>query len=247
MEAAEYRRMAEVEESHWWYRATRSLLRQVLVHEIREYGTSLPLRFLDAGCGTGATGSWLSEFGSVSALDCAPEALRIYAERHPEAELLEGDISKIELPDESMDAVLCVTVLYHDRVTQPEKAVRELSRVVRPGGLICLLEPGIPSMRRGHDRETHTARRFSKRGLEHLARGAGLEIVRATGVYSFLVPPAWLKAKLERQKSSSDLDSNTSGVLGLFELLAWCERQLLRCICLPFGLSVLVIARKPVG
>ena len=244
MEAAEYRRMAAVEESHWWYRATRSLLRFLLVSELRKSRALAPLRFLDAGCGTGATGAWLSEFGSVVALDCAPEALKIYAERHPNAQLLEGDICNINLPADCMDAVLCVTVLYHGRVTKPAEAVRELSRVVRPGGLVCLLEPGVRCLRRGHDRETHAARRFSLGDLEELARAAGLEIVRSTGAYSFLIPPAWVKAKLEGQKSASDLDSNSSGLFGLLGMLAWCERQLLRLTALPVGLSVVVVARK---
>jgi len=244
MEASEYRRMAAVEESHWWYRATRSLLRQLLIPEICKRGTFSSLRFLDAGCGTGATGSWLGEYASVSALDCAPEALKIYGERHPEAQLLEGDICHIDLPDDCMDAALCVTVLYHGKVPEPARAVRELTRVVRPGGLVCLLEPGVRSLRRGHDRETHGARRFSLGDLEKHACAAGLEIVRSTGAYSFLILPAWVKSRLERQHSASDLDNNVSGLFGLLGLFAWFERQLLRVTSLPVGLSVVVVARK---
>ena len=246
MGTAEYRRMAAVEESHWWYRATRALLQQFLLPELRAMGNSPARRFLDAGCGTGATGAWLSAFGSVIALDSAPEALELYAERHPQAQRLLGDIGAINLPDESVDAALCVTVLYHDMVTDPAGALRELSRVVRPGGVLCLLEPGVRRLRRGHDRETHAARRFSLSDLEQLASQAGLEIVRSTGAYSFLIPPAWVKARLERQQASSDLDSNTSGLFGLLGLLAWSERQLLRLTSLPAGLSVLVLARKKV-
>jgi SAM-dependent methyltransferase len=244
MEAAEYRRMAAVEDSHWWYRATRSLLRQLLLSEIRKRATSSSLRFLDAGCGTGATGAWIGEFASLSALDCAPEALKVYGERHPEAQLLEGDICNINLPDNCMDGALCVTVLYHDRVREPARALRELARVVRSGGLVCLLEPGVRRLRRGHDRETHCARRFSRGDLEKLVTAAGLEIVRSTGAYGFLILPAWLKSKFERSHSASDLDKNASGLFGLFGMLAWCERQLLRVTSLPFGLSVVVVARK---
>jgi SAM-dependent methyltransferase len=244
MEAAEYRRMAAVEKSHWWYLATRALLRQFLLPEIIRRGGASPRRFLDAGCGTGATGAWLAEWGSVVALDYAPEALKIYGEAHPKAQLLQGDIGAVQLPDESVDAVLCVTVLYHAAVEEPDKAVRELARVVRPGGLVCLLEPGVRQLRRGHDRETHAARRFSRGDLEQLALGAGLEIVRSTGAYSFLIPPAWMKSKLEHRRAHSDLASNASGLFGLLGILAWCERQLLRFISLPFGLSVLVIARR---
>jgi hypothetical protein len=106
------------------------------------------------------------------------------------------------------------------------------------------MEPGVRSLRRSHDRITHGARRFGRHDLEDLARQANLEIVRSTGAYLFLIPPAWIKAKLEKSDSSSDLDNNNTGLFGLLGFLAWCERKLLQMISLPWGLSVLVIARK---
>ncbi|CAB4815124.1 MAG: methyltransferase domain-containing protein [Actinobacteria bacterium] len=244
MDSAEYRRMADVELTHWWYQATRRLLRQFIVSELREADRLTARRFLDAGCGTGATGAWLADFGSVIALDTEPEALNLYCQAHPEAHMIHGDISAIDLPDDFVDAALCVTVLYHGEVTDPAAAVREMARVVQPGGLVCLMEPGVRSLRRSHDRVTHAARRFSRRDLEHLAQQASLDIVRSTGAYSFLVPPAWLKSKLEKTESTSDLDNNASGLFGILGFIARIERQLLRVVSLPFGLSVIVIARK---
>ena len=244
MDSAEYRRMAEVEQTHWWYLATRTLLRQLIVSELRVDEQSTPRRFLDAGCGTGATGAWLADLGSVIALDTEPEALNLYRQAHPEAHLIHGDISAIDLPDDFVEAALCVTVLYHGEVTDPSAAVREMARVVQPGGLVCLMEPGVRSLRRSHDRVTHAARRFSRRDLEHLAQQANLEIIRSTGAYAFLIPPAWLKSKLEKTESTSDLDNNASGLFGLLGFIARIERQLLRLVSLPFGLSVIVIARK---
>lgn len=244
MDSAEYRRMATVEQTHWWYKATRKLLHQFIVNEVQELGRSTPRRFLDAGCGTGATGAWLADLGSVIALDSEPEALNLYRNAHPEAQLILGDISAIDLPNDFVDAALCVTVLYHGEVADPAASVREMARVVRSGGLVCLMEPGVRSLRRSHDRVTHAARRFSRRDLEKLAQLANLDIVRSTGAYSFLIPPAWLKSKLEKSDSTSDLDNNASGLFGILGFIARIERQLLRVVSLPFGLSVIVIARK---
>ena len=244
MDSTEYRRMANVEKTHWWYQATRTLLRQFIIRELPKDEQSSSRRFLDAGCGTGATGAWLSDFGSVIALDTELEALNLYSQAHPEAQLVQGDISAIDLPDNYVDAALCVTVLYHSEVTDPASAVREMARVVKPGGLVCLMEPGVRSLSRSHDRVTHAVRRFSRHDLEHLAQLAGLDIIRSTGAYSFLIPPAWIKSKLEKSALASDLDNNASGLFGILGFVARIERCLLRVFSLPFGLSVIVIARK---
>jgi SAM-dependent methyltransferase len=245
MEAAEYRRMAAVEKSHWWYIATRTLLRQFLLPEIVKSEGASPRRFLDAGCGTGATGAWLAEWGSVVALDHAPaKRSRSTPRRIPKHNCFREISEPCNFPTRVWMPSCASRFFITRRSTEPDKAVRELARVVRPGGLVCLLEPGVRQLRRGHDRETHAARRFSRGDLEQLALGAGLEIVRSTGAYSFLIPPAWVKSKLEQRQAHSDLASNASGLFGLLGILAWCERQLLRFISLPFGLSVLVIARR---
>jgi len=244
MDADEYRRMAAVEQTHWWYRSTRALLRQMIVNQLRQVTQSAPRRLLDAGCGTGAAGAWMSEFGSVIALDTEAVALHLYRLAHPDARMIHGDISSIDLPDDYVDVALCVTVLYHAEVVDPQKAVNEMARVVTPGGVVCLMEPGVRRLRRSHDQVTHAARRFSRRELETLAASAGLDIVRSTGAYSFLVLPAWLKSRVERNTTSSDLDNNTSGLFGLLGLLSRFERRILRVVSLPFGLSVVVVARK---
>lgn len=240
MEADEYRRMADAEASHWWYRSTRELVRQ-------EFTSRLPPnpRLLDAGCGTGATGAWMSEVGSVVALDIERAALDLYGELHPGAELILADVGRTGLPDEHVDGILCVTVLYHRAIDDPAVVVRELARVLRAGGTLCLVEPGIRRLRRAHDRHTHAARRFSRSDLVALVRSAGLEVKRATGAYSFLVVPAFLKSLLERGESASDLDGGGRRVGRLLMTIAAIERRVIRRLSLPVGLSMVVVATKP--
>lgn len=240
MELDEYRRMAEVEDAHWWYRATRALLADVLGPSLTPGG-----RFLDAGCGTGATGAWMAGRGRVVAVDVQAEALSLYRERHVDAMgLAVADLGRLPFADGSFDAALCVTVLYHGAIASPAAAVGELARVVRPGGVVCLVEPGVQRLRRAHDRVTHGARRFSLAQLRALLTDNGLTVERATGAYSFLVPPAAAKAIWERGgESASDLDRHAGGLGGALSRVAAGERAVLRRASLPFGLSVLAVGR----
>ena len=229
--------MAEVEDAHWWYRATRALLAAHLGPRLASGGL-----FLDAGCGTGATGGWMSTYGRVIARDVEPMALDLYGTRATGRVV--ADMNQLPFADASFDAALCVTVLYHSAISSPAEAVAELVRVVKPGGVVCLMEPGVRRLFRAHDREVHGARRFSLADLRQLAVGAGLVPEVTTGAFSFLIPLAAAKALLERGKQSSDLDNNQTGLGGVLGLIAWLERKLLQRTKLPFGLSVMIIARK---
>lgn len=240
MEMAEYRRMAETEETHWWYAATRALLRQMLAPALVPGG-----KFLDVGAGTGATGAWLAEHGTLVAADFEYEALAMSRDRHPTQLPIAADAAILPFAAASFDAVLCVTVLCHRSIVSPSAVVREFSRVVRPGGVVCLWEPGVRRLRRAHDRVTHTARRFSRNDLTRCATDAGLEVIRSTGAHSYLIPPAFVKSVLERGEVASDLDDHQDGLGGALAAAARAERSLLRHVDLPAGLSVITLARRP--
>jgi SAM-dependent methyltransferase len=237
---AEYRRMAEAEEEHWWYAATRTLLRELLEPSLPTGGM-----FLDVGAGTGATGAWLADLGTLVAADFEYEALDLARDRHPTQLPVTADAGALPFADACFDAVLCVTVLCHRSIASPTAVVAEFARVVKPGGVVCLWEPGVRRIRRAHDRVTHTGRRFSRRDLAACALGAGLELTRSTGAHSYLVPPALAKSVLERDRVASDLDAHQDGLAGLLGQAARAERSVLRHVDLPFGLSVVTVARRP--
>ncbi len=238
MELDEYRRMAEVETSHWWYGSTRRLLAQILSPHLPPGG-----RRLDAGCGTGATGAWLSGGADLIGADFEPLALELFREAHDASGLTASDVSHLPFADDAFDALLCVTVLCHQSVLDPVATVAELVRTVRPGGVVCLMEPGVQRLYRAHDRVTHTARRFSRAELAGLLTTNGCELLRSTGAYAFLIPPAGVKTVIERGRTSSDLDVQPSGLGGILPRLASAERRWLASHDLPAGLSVLAVGR----
>ena len=186
MELAEYRRMAEVEDVHWWYRSTRALLQQLLAGSTRVRAAGFST--WDAAPARRADGSRNGATSSPSTSNC--EALTLFGERHDSIGLVAADAGRLPLATGAFDAVVCVTVLCHRSIAEPAAVVRELARVVRPGGVLCLWEPGVKRLHRAHDRVTHTGRRFSRRELAGYVTAAGLTLERSTGAYSFLVPAA---------------------------------------------------------
>ncbi|HEY4610564.1 MAG TPA: class I SAM-dependent methyltransferase [Ilumatobacteraceae bacterium] len=244
MDDDEYRRMVAAGERHWWYRSTRALLEQLVSPHLPEIDAATV--YLDAGGGSGATGSWLADKAITVLDDFESLALQAAEEDHAGYRAVRADLNHPPHPDASFDAVLCVTALCHKMNPDPQVIVDEFARVTKPGGVVCLMEPGGKRLWRGHDVVTHTARRFSLAELSSMVRVAGLELVRATGAYSFLVPPAAIMGVAERGKHKSDVGRNEGGLGGLLGQAARAERALLRKVSLPFGLSVIAIGRKPI-
>lgn len=242
MEADEYRRLIEATESHWWFGATSQLAAQML--ESDAFPITAATLCLDAGGGSGATSSWLARRSSTVLFDYETIAIEAAVDRYPQYLAARGNINLLPFPDECFDVAMEVTALCHEMNPEPGATVRELARVVSPGGRLLLIEPNHPWLWRGHDRVTHSARRFTVDGLAALAERAGLRVERATAAYSFLVPPAGLIKLIDRGGSTSDVGRNESGLGGLAAKLASAERRWLARRDLPFGLSAVVLATK---
>jgi SAM-dependent methyltransferase len=84
-----------------------------------------------------------------------------------------GDAASLPFGPGAFDGVLCTEVLEH--VTKPESVVRELARVLRPGGVAYVSAP----MYWGIHYEPYDYFRFTRHGLILLAQQAGLEVMAA--------------------------------------------------------------------
>lgn len=242
MDADEYARMAAAGAQHWWYRASRQLLDEIVTPLLAPVGPTT--MYLDAAGGSGATGSWLAQRAPTLVDDVDEQSVRHAATQVVGYVPVLANLNDLPHPANSFDAVLCVTALCHKMNTDPAATVAELVRVTKPGGVVCLMEPGVRKLRRGHDVVTHTARRFSRHDLADLLERAGVQVKRQTGAYTFLVPPAAALAVVERGKATSDVGRNESGVGGLFTQLARAERMILRRTDLPTGLSAIAVGVK---
>ena len=101
-------------------------------------------RVLDVATGTGAVALELQRQKrcTVVGLDQSAQMLEVARQRLPGVELVEGDADHLPFPDRLFDAVTFTYLLRY--VDDPGATLRELARVVRPGGTVAGLEFGVP-------------------------------------------------------------------------------------------------------
>jgi SAM-dependent methyltransferase len=101
-------------------------------------GVGAGMRVLDVGCGPGGlTGELVARVGAgrVAAIDPAPQFADACRERHPGADVRVGPAEELPWEDASFDAALAQLVIAFMR--DPDRGVREMARVTRPGGVVA--------------------------------------------------------------------------------------------------------------
>jgi SAM-dependent methyltransferase len=236
--------LAEVEPRSFWFRARNRLILSALRRHFPNARS-----FLEVGCGSGfvlvaVREEWpdLRLVGS----DLYPEALEIARHRVDSAELFERDARDLRFQDE-FDVVGAFDVIEH--VDEDEQVLKELFRAARPGGGAILLVPQHRWLWSEHDRISEHRRRYAKRELVERVRRAGFEIVETTSFVTTLLPAMIVSRLLDRvrRRTYDPVACLEPGRLNpLFERMLDGERALIdRGVSLPFGGSLLVVARKP--
>jgi SAM-dependent methyltransferase len=247
MQESEYHNLAKMERTHWWYAGMNALAAQ-WVRQLPSVGAAR-MRILDAGCGTGGALGWLVKLGAPCGIDLHPLPLRL-ARATRVAPVAMGDVQALPFATGCFDLVTCFDVLYHWNVTWDSQALRELTRVLRPGGWLLLRVPAHNWLRGAHDRTVHTRHRYSRAEVLAKLRGAGLQPVRVTYANALLFLPAVLWRMFTRNRPAtvaSDVRVVPKPLNAFLTAILNLEARWLRRFNLPFGLSVMALARKEVA
>jgi SAM-dependent methyltransferase len=239
MDAQVFTAHFDLEDTHWWFRSKRILILSLL----RRYGV-LGGPGLDVGCGAGGTLAVLARQGTWVGVDADPAALEL-SRRRGLARLAGSGAEALPFRQGTFAACLCLDLLYHRNVVSESGVLRECHRVLRPGGLLLVTDSAFKWLRSAHDEAVHGARRYTRRELVERVRAAGFTPVLASYAYC-LVFPVVAAVRLARRRAAVGSDVfplprplNTA-LLGVQAV----ERALLRLGPLPFGSSVVLVARK---
>jgi SAM-dependent methyltransferase len=241
----EYQAMYDLERTLWWYCGMRQITRAI----IRDSVVPNPgFCFLDAGCGTGYSVSWLKAELNTEAgfgADLSKIAASFWVQQGLETGAV-GSIYRLPYSSDTFDLVTCFDVIYQLDMDKAFAAVSEMARVLKPGGLIYVREPAYDWLRGSHDRAVGTRHRYTLGELKRVVSSHGLILRRATYANTLLFLPAVAHRLVSRASGSGDSDVKpVAGWLnrGLRAILG-VEARLLRRFNASFGLSAIVLAEK---
>ena len=247
MNPAEFANIAEAEQGLWWYRGMRRILMRVLDPWLK--GREVR-RVLEAGCGTGYFARVLErERGwRVYPSDVAWEGLS-FARGMGLERLSQADLRALPFRSGAFDMVLSVDVLEHFTPGEEAGPLRELVRVLAPGGVLVLRTPALEALRSRHSEFVLERQRFTRGRLLGAIRGCGVRVLRCTYASFLLLPVALLKFRLWEPLFRTPPASGVKPVAG------WLDRLLYGCLAaeaawlggnldFPAGQTLILIAEK---
>jgi SAM-dependent methyltransferase len=244
MNFEEYEVMYQVEDHHWWYLGMEQITCRVLEHFLPRDRSEL--RILDAGCGTGAVMKYLCRYGEVTGFDFSAEALR-FSQQRAHTRLAQASVLEIPFASQRFDLIVSFDVICELGVDD-DRALREFGRILAPGGLVMLRLPAYDWLRGKHDVATHISHRYTRGEIKTKLNRNGLTPVRLSYANMFLFPVAVAKRLSERlfspNQTGSDLTLDPGSMNGVLCSILSAEAPLVSNVGLPFGLTVVALARK---
>lgn len=233
--------MLDIEDRHWWYCARRRVIQAVLRRFAAPAG-----EVLEIGCGGGGNLAMLSEFGAVRGVEMDEDARAAAGLRH--GLVVNGWLPDglPFSPDERFARVALLDVLEH--VPDDRGALRRIRDLLVPGGQLVVTVPAYTWLWRRQDDLNHHQRRYTRPDLRAKVLAAGLEVVHASYYNTLLFPLIAGTILGNRCIGREQKDDNLVPAPTINTLLTrvfGAERHLVPSWQLPFGASLITVARRP--
>jgi len=238
MERVVYQQMAELDDRHWWYRARRKILAELIRREVRLPANA---RILEIGCGTGHNLQMLAGFGHVDGLELDEEAAAL-SEKRLGRKVMRSPLPELDQVPDNYDLIGAFDVIEH--IDDDRAALAAIATKLKPAGKFMMTVPAHPWMWTAHDVANHHKRRYSKRALRSLIENSPMKLERLGYFNSLLFPVAIAEraASKLRGKDNGDVSLPPAPLNRALEAVFASERYLVGRLPLPPGLSLFAVA-----
>lgn len=209
---------------------------------------------VDLGCSSGYTVKHIRERmprALVIGADYVRGPMEKLGAAIPDIPLLQFDLTKCPLPDNSIDGILLLNILEH--IEEDTTALGHVHRVLRSGGVAVIEVPAGPGLYDIYDRRLMHFRRYRMRDLRRMAIKAGFDILESSHLGFFLYPGFWIAKKRNRFLSDASTAVKDAVIgkdmrrLGHSPALVWLmrlENSLRHRVPFPMGIRCLLTCRK---
>lgn len=206
---------------------------------------------LDCGCGTGANLGMLGPLGRAWGFDVTHSGLLVARDRGFDS-VARASIAAIPFPTARFDLVTSFDVLVCLDESLERAAIAEMWRVLKPGGSLVINVAAMEILRGNHSVLSEEVRRYDRPRMRRILTTAGFEIEHLTYTNASLFPAMLAVRVVHRlgglappERATGEITVPPAPVNAALSALLAAEARLQRVVTLPFGSSLLCLARKP--
>ena len=244
------------EDRHAWFAGRTRAIQKFLDAEIGAApGGGGGRRGPDSARGAANRAHPLPQFAQVTGLDFNPRPLPVAQQRG--LEVLRGSGSELPFPDDTFDLVALLDTIEH--IPDELAVLNEVRRVLKPDGRLIITVPAFMWLWSYNDDINDHQRRYTEPELRQKLELCGLLPTRSSYNNFFLFPPIAAirllrpyNPGLESPHLTQDADvyqvemeAIPEPVNSVLHASGWLEAELLARMSLPFGNSIIAVARKP--
>lgn len=206
---------------------------------LKKFKSFLNGEILEIGCGIGNFTKSLTKYGKVWAIDIDPQGIEKTREVvNGRVRIGFGDLetNKFFFGNRKFDTIVCLNVLEH--IKDDLKALKNLNKLLRPGGFLILLVPLHQFLYGQIDRSIGHFRRYSKSELNEILKKVGFKIIKSKRL-NFLGGIGWfITGKILKENQVKEEK------IKIFNFFAPLFLKVENLIEPPIGTSLLTIAQK---
>jgi SAM-dependent methyltransferase len=233
-----------VERDHFWFRGFRRFVTPLVADAVA--GRSAP-RLLDCGCGTGWNLGLLGRYGTAYGVDLTWSGLAA-ARSAGQRQIAQATAASLPFRSASVDVATSFDVLYLLPDAAERAAIAEMHRVLVPGGVAIVNVAAMPILHGHHSVLSAELRRYTRPMLRRRLEAAGFSVERITHTNAVLFPMMLAARAAQRlsgaRAEESDIRMPAAWVNQTLSAALAVEAGLVRRIPMPFGSSLLAVARK---